>query len=58
VSHPFFAVSSEAGEATLVNVPEGEVEIEAWHEAYGRRSDKVKVTPRKTSEVVITFRAE
>jgi plastocyanin len=58
VSHPFFAVSSEAGEAVLESVPEGEYEVEAWHEAYGRRSEKVKVTPRKTSEVVIAFRAE
>ncbi len=58
VAHPFFAVSSEAGEFTLQNVPEGDYEIEAWHEAYGRQTSKVKVEPRKTVTTAFTFRAE
>jgi plastocyanin len=56
VDHPFFAVSSEAGEATLQNVPEGDVEIEAWHESFGRQSQKVKVKARGTVEVAFTFK--
>ncbi len=56
VDHPFFAVSSEAGEATLQNVPEGDVEIEAWHESFGRQSQKVKVKARGTVDVAFTFK--
>jgi plastocyanin len=57
VPHPFHAVSNEAGEITLQNVPEGEYEIEAWHEAFGRQSQKVKVEARKTVQLVLTFKA-
>lgn len=58
VPHPFFAVSNEAGEIVLQNVPEGEYELEAWHEAYGRQSQKVKIEARKSATVSFTFRAE
>lgn len=58
VSHPFHAVSNEAGEITLENVPEGEYEIEAWHEAFGRQTQKVKVEARKTAQLAITFKAQ
>lgn len=57
VPHPFHAVSSEAGEVTFQNVPEGEYEIEAWHEAFGRQTQKVKVEARKTAQLAITFKA-
>ena len=58
VPHPFYAVSNEAGEITLQNVPEGEVEVEAWHELFGRRSEKITVKPRGTANVAITFKVE
>jgi plastocyanin len=58
VPHPFFAVSNEAGEISLQNVPEGDYELEAWHEAYGRQTQKVKVEARKSAQVAFTFRAE
>lgn len=58
VSHPFFAVSNEAGEITLQNVPEGEYEVEAWHEAFGRSAQKVKIEARKTAQMAFSFRAE
>lgn len=58
VNHPFFAVSNEAGEFDLTNVPEGEYELEAWHEAFGRQSQKLKVEARKTATVAFTFRAQ
>ncbi|MBX3218320.1 MAG: urate hydroxylase PuuD [Labilithrix sp.] len=58
VPHPFFAVSGEAGEFSLVNVPEGTYEIEAWHEVFGRQTQKVTVKARETTEVSLTFRAE
>ena len=58
VAHPFFAVSSDGCEFTLQNVPEGEYEIEAVHEAYGRQNQKVKVEARKTATTTLAFRAE
>ena len=58
VAHPFFAVSSATGEFTLQNVPEGEYDIEAWHEAYGRQTQKVKIEARQTAQTAFTFRVE
>jgi uncharacterized membrane protein/plastocyanin len=58
VPHPFFAVSGDAGEFTLENVPPGDYEVEAWHEAFGRRTEKVKVVAKQTAQVGFTFRAE
>jgi hypothetical protein len=51
-------VSNEAGEFDLTNVPEGDYELEAWHEAFGRQTQKLKIEARKTSTVAFTFRAE
>lgn len=58
VPHPFFAVSGAAGEFTLVNVPVGQYEIEAWHEVLGRQKQTVQVKARETSTVALTFRSE
>ena len=55
VSHPWFAVSSDAGEATLINVPEGDYELEAWHEVYGKKSVNVHVDGRKTASTTLSF---
>lgn len=58
VPHPFYAVSGASGEFTLVNVPEGTYEIEAWHEVFGRQSQTVTVAPRDTTTLTLTFRVE
>lgn len=58
VPHPFFAVSSAGGEVSLENVPEGEYELEAWHEAFGRQTQKVTVKPRESAKVTFTFHAQ
>ena len=58
VPHPFFAVTNDAGEFTLVNVPEGDLELEAWTESFGKQTQKVKVEARKTATTSFTFRAE
>jgi uncharacterized membrane protein/plastocyanin len=58
VPHPFYAVSDEHGAITLVNVPAGDYEIEAWHEVFGRRSQKVTVKPREAVTATWTFQAE
>jgi hypothetical protein len=58
VNHPFFAVSNAAGELDFTNIPQGEYEVEAWHEAFGRQTAKLKVEARKTSTLTFTFHAE
>lgn len=55
--HPYFAVSGADGSFTLKNLPPGEYTIEAWHERFGTRSQKVTVGARETKEVVLTFSA-
>jgi uncharacterized membrane protein/plastocyanin len=58
VPHPFFAVSGKDGEFSLVNVPEGDYEVEAWHEVFGRQTAKLHVKPREVVAVTLTFKAE
>ncbi len=58
VPHPFFAVSNETGDVDLRNLPAGDYELEAWHEVFGRQSQKVVIEARKTTQVAFTFRAE
>lgn len=58
VPHPYFAVSNEAGEVSLVNVPEGDYEIETWHEVFGRLTQSVHVKAREATPFTVTFRVE
>ena len=58
VPHPFYAVTDASGTFTLNNVPEGDYEIEAWHEVYGRQTAKLKVKAREAATVTLTFKAE
>ncbi|MCS6911845.1 MAG: urate hydroxylase PuuD [Myxococcales bacterium] len=56
VAHPYFAVSGPQGAFTLRNVPAGEHTLSAWHEVYGRLSQRVTVEPGSTTQVEFTFR--
>lgn len=58
VPHPFFAVSNDAGEFGFVNLPEGDYEVEAWHEAFGRQTQTLKVKARESAQLAFTFRVE
>lgn len=44
MTHPFFDVTGEDGSFTLENLPDGEYEIEAWHEMLGTKTAKVMVS--------------
>ena len=44
VNHPFHAVTGEDGSFKIENVPVGEYELEAWHETYGTKTQKITVT--------------
>jgi len=55
--HPYFVLSGADGSFTLKNVPPGEYTIEAWHERFGTRSQKVTVGERKTKAIEFAFTA-
>jgi plastocyanin len=54
-SHPYFAVSGPDGSFTLRNVPPGEYTLEAWHERFGTRSQKVSLGAKETKAVEVKF---
>ena len=49
VSHPYFAVTGEAGTFEIKNVPAGTHKIEAWHERYGPLTQTVVVKAGATT---------
>jgi uncharacterized membrane protein/plastocyanin len=51
--HPWFAVTGADGTFVLDGVPAGDVTLDAWHEAGGKRSQKVTVPAG--GEVTVTF---
>ena len=54
-SHPYFAVSRSDGTFTLGNLPPGEYTLEAWHERFGTRSQKVSLGAKEAKEVEVKF---
>lgn len=44
MDHPYFAVTDDKGEFNINGLPAGEYTVEAWHEKFGTKSEKVKVT--------------
>jgi plastocyanin len=55
LSHPFFAVSDSNGAFTIKGLPPGEYEIEAWHERYGAKTLKIKVSEKADAKADFTF---
>jgi plastocyanin len=55
LAHPFFAVSDSNGAFTIKGLPPGEYEIEAWHERYGAKTAKIKVTEKADAKADFTF---
>jgi hypothetical protein len=55
LSHPFYAVSSADGTFAIKGLPPGEYELEAWHEKYGTRTMKVKVSEMADAKADFTF---
>ena len=43
VSHPYFAVTNEAGTYEIRDAPAGTYTVSAWHERYGRLTSTVRV---------------
>jgi len=57
MSHPYFAVSSDAGQFRIAHVPAGTYTIKAWHEQFGERTQTVVVKPGGTARVDFTYSA-
>jgi plastocyanin len=55
LAHPFFAVSDSNGAFTIKGLPPGEYEIEAWHERYGAKTAKIKVSEKADAKADFTF---
>ncbi len=55
LAHPFFAVSDSNGAFTIKGLPPGEYEIEAWHEKYGSKTAKIKVSEKSDAKADFTF---
>jgi plastocyanin len=56
--HPYFALSGADGRFTLKDLPPGEYTIEAWHERFGTRSQKVTLGSKEMKEVEFAFAAQ
>jgi plastocyanin len=53
--HPYFAVTGADGQFMLKDLPPGEYTIEAWHERFGTRSQKVVLGAKETKNIGFTF---
>ncbi len=57
VDHPYYGVTKDTGTVELKNVPPGEYTIEIWHEKLGTKTEKVKLDPKGTKTLEVTFKA-
>ena len=55
VSHPYFAVTHDAGTFEIDNVPAGTYTIQAWHERYGALMQTVRVRTGAPATVDFTY---
>jgi hypothetical protein len=51
--HPYYAVTDEKGAFKLADVPPGDYEMELWHEALGKQTQKVTVKAKEDSKVSV-----
>lgn len=58
VAHPFFAITAEDGSFVLRGLPDGEYELEAWHEVGGIRRAKAVVKAGRTADLIFHFSAK
>ncbi len=55
LEHPFFAVSGADGSFVIRGLPPGEYEVEAWHEKFGAKTIKVRVSEKAETRVEFSF---
>ncbi|HYN10201.1 MAG TPA: carboxypeptidase regulatory-like domain-containing protein [Vicinamibacterales bacterium] len=56
VAHPFFAVTDASGKFELKGLPPGTYTLEAWHEKFGRQTERVTIGEKQTQTVAFTFK--
>jgi plastocyanin len=56
VSHPFFAVTNEAGSFEIKGLPPGTYTIEVWHEQLGTQSQTITVDGTTPAKMTATFK--
>jgi plastocyanin len=56
LEHPFFAITSDAGEFTIAGLPPGDYTVAAWHERFGERTETITVTPKQAANFAMVFR--
>jgi plastocyanin len=54
--HPYFAVTAEAGEFEIKNIPPGDYELVAWQERFGELEQKVTIVAGIAADVTFTFK--
>lgn len=54
-THPFFAVTEDAGTFELKGLPPGKYVVEAWHEEFGKQTMTVEVAQDESKEADFTF---
>jgi plastocyanin len=57
LDHPYFAVTSPAGQFELKDVPAGTYTIEAWHEKLGSQTQSISLGENDSKEITFTFKA-
>jgi hypothetical protein len=53
--HPYAAVTDEKGAFVMDNIPPDEYLLKVWHEGFGMKERKIKVTPGGLVEANIAF---
>jgi len=54
-NNSLFAVSDEDGRFHIDGIPEGEYVLEAWHERFGKKTNQVRITPKETLKVLVSY---
>ena len=58
VSNPYFAVTGDAGNFEIANVPPGSYTIRAWHERYGPVTQKVTVRAGAPTTIDFSYKGD
>ncbi len=56
IENDFYAVTDESGKFSISNVPPGEYTLRVWHEGFGEKRLKVRVSEGKTSTLSVEFK--
>ena len=55
-NNPLFAVTGEDGKFEIKGLPDGDWDVEAWHERFGTQKGKVTVAAGKPAEWKVEFK--